>query len=100
MFKIMICLMKKKIKTLVDVSFPVFYTQAALNKDYEEIGGKGDRPGTGRRSSSRVSFNEGDSGDDSDDEDSGTKSSRTGLFVYLFVLLITDSLMALCMYFE
>jgi len=51
---------------------------AALNKDYEEIGGKGDRPGTGRRSSSRVSFNEGDSGDDSDDEDSGTKSSRTG----------------------
>jgi polycystin 2 len=50
---------------------------AALNKEYDDLGGK-ERPGTGRRSSSRVSFNEGDSGDDSDDEDSGTKSSRTG----------------------
>ncbi|KAH9505263.1 TRP-like ion channel Pkd2 [Bulinus truncatus] len=52
--------------------------KAALNKEYEDLGGKADRPGTGRRSSSRASFNEGDSGDDSDDEDSGTKSSRTG----------------------
>uniref|UniRef100_A0A2C9JZG1 EF-hand domain-containing protein n=1 Tax=Biomphalaria glabrata TaxID=6526 RepID=A0A2C9JZG1_BIOGL len=52
--------------------------KAALNKEYEDLNGKGDRPGTGRRSSSRASFNEGDSGDDSDDEDSGTKSSRTG----------------------
>jgi len=50
----------------------------ALNKEYDDMGTKGDRPGTGRRSSSRVSFNEGDSGEDSDDEDSGTKSSRTG----------------------
>lgn len=46
--------------------------QAALNKEYEDLGGKTDRP------SSRVSYNDGDSGDDSDDEDSGTKSSRTG----------------------
>ncbi|XP_059178590.1 polycystin-2-like isoform X3 [Physella acuta] len=53
--------------------------KAALNKEYEDLGGgKTDRPGTGRRSSSRASFNEGDSGEDSDDEDSGTKSSRTG----------------------
>jgi polycystin 2 len=37
----------------------------------------GNRPGTARRSSSRVSFND-DSGEDSDDEDSGTKSSRSG----------------------
>ncbi|KAK3795236.1 hypothetical protein RRG08_056296 [Elysia crispata] len=44
----------------------------ALNKEYDDIGGKG------RHSSSRLSSNEGDSGDDSDDEDSGTKSSRTG----------------------
>ena len=46
--------------------------QLALNKEYDDIGGKG------RHSSSRLSSNEGDSGDDSDDEDSGTKSSRTG----------------------
>ncbi|CAG5121215.1 unnamed protein product [Candidula unifasciata] len=46
--------------------------KAALNKEYDDLGGKADRP------SSRVSYNDGDSGDDSDDEDSGTKSSRTG----------------------
>ncbi|XP_041363051.1 polycystin-2-like isoform X2 [Gigantopelta aegis] len=51
--------------------------KAALNKEYDELEEKVHRPGTGRRSSSRVSFND-DSGEDSDDEDSGTKSSRTG----------------------
>ena len=55
----------------------VFNPQAALSKEYDELEEKVHRPGTGRRSSSRVSFNE-DSGEDSDDEDSGTKSSRTG----------------------
>lgn len=49
------------------------FLQAALNKEYDELDGK--RPGTGRRSSSRVSFDE--SGEESDDEGSGTKSSRT-----------------------
>ncbi|KAK7507557.1 hypothetical protein BaRGS_00001492 [Batillaria attramentaria] len=52
----------------------LFEQKAALNKEYDELEGK--RPGTGRRSSSRVSFDE--SGEESDDEDSGTKSSRTG----------------------
>lgn len=45
-----------------------------MNKEYDELEGK--RPGTGRRSSSHVSFDE--SGEESDDEDSATKSSRTG----------------------
>ena len=49
------------------------FVQAALNKEYDELDGK--RPGTGRRSSRRVSFDE--SGEESDDEGSGTKSSRT-----------------------
>lgn len=53
------------------------FLQAALNKEYDDLKENAHRPGTTRRSSSRVSFNE-DSGDDSDDEDSGTKSSRTG----------------------
>lgn len=35
------------------------------------------RPGTARKTGSRVSFGE-DSGEDSDDEDSGTKSTRGG----------------------
>ncbi|RUS85639.1 hypothetical protein EGW08_006585 [Elysia chlorotica] len=42
----------------------------ALNKEYDDIGGKG------RHSSSRLSSN-GDSGDDSDDDENGTKS-RSG----------------------
>lgn len=50
----------------------------ALNKEYDHLEkAGGNRPGTARRSSSRVSFND-DSGEDSDDEDSGTKSSRSG----------------------
>ncbi|XP_076462152.1 LOW QUALITY PROTEIN: polycystin-2-like [Babylonia areolata] len=50
----------------------LFQQKAALNKEYDELEGK--RPGTGRRSSSHVSFDE--SGEESDDE--GSKSSRTG----------------------
>lgn len=53
----------------------LFEQKAALSKEYDELA-EGKRPGTGRRSSSRVSFDE--SGEESDDEDSGTKSSRTG----------------------
>jgi polycystin 2 len=49
----------------------------ALNKEYEDIADGQQRPGTGRKSGSRVSFGD-DSGEDSDDEDSGTKSSRGG----------------------
>lgn len=49
----------------------------ALNKEYDQLEKSGNRPGTARRSSSRVSYND-DSGEDSDDEDSGTKSSRSG----------------------
>jgi len=52
----------------------LFEQKDALNREYDELEGK--RPGTGRRSSSRVSFDE--SGEESDDEGSGTKSSRTG----------------------
>lgn len=51
--------------------------QDALNKEYDQLEKSGNRPGTARRSSSRVSYND-DSGEDSDDEDSGTKSSRSG----------------------
>ena len=39
--------------------------RAAINKEYEDLEERGNRPGF-------------DSGDESDDEDSGTKSSRTG----------------------
>ena len=49
--------------------------QENLNREFEELEGKG-RPSSGRHSSSRVSFDE--SGEESDDEASGTKSSRTG----------------------
>ncbi|CAG5115064.1 unnamed protein product [Candidula unifasciata] len=50
----------------------------ALTKVYDDLDVKNPRPGTGQRSSSRISFNDGDSADDSDDGDSGTKSLHTG----------------------
>lgn len=59
--------------------------KAALDKEYEELDddppGNG-RPATARKAAaSRVSF-DGDSGDDSDDDESGTKtSSRSGRVV-------------------
>lgn len=51
--------------------------QDALSKEYDNLEKTGNRPGTARRSSSRVSFNDG-STDNSDDDETGTKSSRSG----------------------
>ena len=53
--------------------------KVALTKEYEDLEEKAatSRPKSGRQGSSF----EGESGDESDDEDSGTKSSRTGRVV-------------------
>lgn len=53
-------------------------SQAALNKEYDELEKSGNRPGTARRASSRISEND-DSGDESSEMDeNGSKSTRSG----------------------
>lgn len=52
--------------------------KAALNKEYDELEKTGNRPGTARRASSRISEND-DSGDESSEMDeNGSKSTRSG----------------------
>ncbi|XP_022315229.1 polycystin-2-like protein 1 isoform X1 [Crassostrea virginica] len=52
--------------------------KAALNKEYDELEKSGNRPGTARRASSRISEND-DSGDESSEMDeNGSKSTRSG----------------------
>lgn len=52
--------------------------QAALNKEYDELEKSGNRPGTARRASSRLSENDDSADESSEIDENGSKSTRSG----------------------